>query len=62
MDPDEDEPFGGAMNIGSETTEAEREFEKVRICSETLKNTRNSIYQTTYPLQGNRWTPYGIRY
>ncbi|CAH0401574.1 unnamed protein product [Chilo suppressalis] len=30
MDPDEDEePFGGAMNIASETTEAEKEFGKV---------------------------------
>ncbi|CAG9794863.1 unnamed protein product [Diatraea saccharalis] len=30
MDPDDDgEPFGGALNIGSETTEAEKEFEKV---------------------------------
>lgn len=28
MDPDE-EPFGGALNIGSETTEAEKEFVKV---------------------------------
>lgn len=27
--PDEEEPFGTAMKIGSETTEAEREFEKV---------------------------------
>ncbi|CAB3222985.1 unnamed protein product [Arctia plantaginis] len=29
MDPDEEEPFGGALNIGSETTEAEKEYEKV---------------------------------
>ncbi|XP_026745828.1 cilia- and flagella-associated protein 58-like [Trichoplusia ni] len=29
MDPDDDETFGAAMNIGSETTEAEKEYEKV---------------------------------
>ncbi|KAM3957974.1 cilia- and flagella-associated protein 58 [Aphomia sociella] len=29
MEIDEDEPFGGAMHIGSETTEAEKEFERV---------------------------------
>ncbi|XP_052752847.1 cilia- and flagella-associated protein 58-like [Galleria mellonella] len=29
MEMDEDEPFGGAIKIGSETTEAEKEFEKV---------------------------------
>ncbi|XP_075986652.1 cilia- and flagella-associated protein 58-like isoform X1 [Anticarsia gemmatalis] len=29
MDPDEEETFGAAMNIGSETTEAEKEYEKV---------------------------------
>lgn len=29
MDPDEEESFGAAMAIGSETTEAEKEYEKV---------------------------------
>lgn len=27
---EQDDVFGGAMTIGSETTEAEKEFEKVR--------------------------------
>lgn len=27
---EQDDIFGGAMTIGSETTEAEKEFEKVR--------------------------------
>lgn len=32
MDPDEEEPsFGAAITVGSETTEAEREYEKVNV-------------------------------
>lgn len=30
---EQDDVFGGAMTIGSETTEAEKEFEKVRFIS-----------------------------
>lgn len=34
---EQDDVFGGAMTIGSETTEAEKEFEKVRIFSRDQK-------------------------
>ncbi|KAL0811267.1 hypothetical protein ABMA28_009685 [Loxostege sticticalis] len=58
MDPDEDEPFGGAMNIGSETTEAEREFEKVleeMREAEGLKlyaDVYTKLYDSYYKLKG----------
>ncbi|XP_063834480.1 cilia- and flagella-associated protein 58-like [Ostrinia nubilalis] len=58
MDPDEDEPFGGALNIGSETTEAEREFEKVLEQmreAEGLKlyaDVYTKLYDSYYKLKG----------